>query len=762
MWSHRDLQLEEIVDAVAVDLEANPTFDPRNRMPYPRDIIRLCEGLIVLTPVVDLTDDEDQKQKPQFQLTHYGRRFLLSSRAHAILGLSMGRSVANAQIAKICLAYLFNVTAHRLPLEDLRSQFPFAQYSARHWYDHARVAEATDHALLDIVESFLSSGNAVFGISHRVLDPDRTLLGMSGDRATQIPDPLYIASLLGLEQIVGKLIQDIPDINAKRGFYGNPLQAASFAGHHSVVQILLSAGADVGVQDEEHGTALHIASLQRFDKVVQILLDGGADVNAQGGRYGTAFQAASAKGYDDILHMLLDNGADINAVNGSYGTPLQAVFRSGSYEKVQTLLDMGADVNAQDEDFTTVLYGASQKGLSQIVQTLLYHGAEIDARGGEYGTALQVAALEGYHRTVKMLLNHRADVNALSGNHGTALQIASEEGHESIVRILLDGGADVMTAGQPRSTLIAAQKGHAGVIKLLLDQGADVSTTDAEGWTPVNRAADGGHLEVVKLLIENGADIEIMNSVGRTPVYSAAEKGHLEIIGALLDSGAEVNEHGVEDSSAIWGASHRGHDRILQVQLARANRRQEGNSSIALSEFHDLDHGSHQTQITVDGRESADSQPVNDDPVYGSRETLFIVDDRKATDSQPVDDDLESVKTTDVDILSSTESLALSNVGEAVAREISEHLLATDRQAINLPGQHHDLPPLDFKRDLFENLHCRESSSILKTKTHAICLDLWKQGMSRIRDSIVWSGLILGPLEPGYTRITWKNVSSAP
>jgi hypothetical protein len=59
-----------------------------------------------------------------------------------------------------------------------------------------------------------------------------------------------------------------------------------------------------------------------------------------------------------------------------------------------------------------------------------------------------------------------------------------------------------------------------------------------------------------------------------------------------------------------------------------------------------------------------------------------------------------------------------------------------------------------------ENLPWKYSPGSLKTKTNAICLDVWKQGMSRIRESMIWSGLILGPLQSGHTRITWKNVSS--
>jgi ankyrin repeat protein len=604
-----------MVDAIAVDLEASPTFDPRNRSPHPSDIFRLCESLVMLIPVIGVTDGEDQEQNLQVQLAHPSvRQFLLSDRAHAIFGLQMEKSFANAEIAKICLAYLSHVTAHGLSLKDMRSQFPFAQYSATYWSDHARLAEATDDVLLDAVASFFASGNAVFDTCYRLSDPDRPQLSTDDDRVPELLDPLYIASLQGLEQAVERLLERGSDINARCGLYGHPLQAASFAGYHSTVEILLN---------------------------------GGADVNAQGGRYGNALQAASANGHVSITRMLLG---------------------------------MGADVNAQDGDSETLLYGASKKGLEQLVQMFLESGAETDARGGEYGTALQVAALKGYREIVKILVNHGADVHAHLNNHGTALQIAAEVGHGDIVAILLDGEADIMTAGRPGSTLlhavarnghthilkllisrvsfigltdsagcslidIAAQKGHLGVVKLLLDKGVDVSTTDSEGWTPLNRAADEGHLELVKLLIEKGADSEIMNNLGRTPIHSAAKKGHLEVVVFMLDRGVRFNRHGAETSKAVGGASHVGHGETLQVQLARTSSQQEGHSNVASSEFHDSG--------------------------YSSRQPQPIVDEYGGGESQPFDDDIESVGSVETDIQSSTESLALSNVREAAAREIA-------------------------------------------------------------------------------------------
>jgi hypothetical protein len=70
------------------------------------------------------------------------------------------------------------------------------------------------------------------------------------------------------------------------------------------------------------------------------------------------------------------------------------------------------------------------------------------------------------------------------------------------------------------------------------------------------------------------------------------------------------------------------------------------------------------------------------------------------------------------------------------------------------------LPPLlDPGRELSGGLHWKVPLGHLNTRIYAIYLKVWDRGMSRVRELTVRSGLILGPLESGYTRITWKNVS---
>jgi hypothetical protein len=47
IWSKRPLMLEGLVDAVAVRPEAPLDFDVNDRMPDPRDLLRICSGLVM-------------------------------------------------------------------------------------------------------------------------------------------------------------------------------------------------------------------------------------------------------------------------------------------------------------------------------------------------------------------------------------------------------------------------------------------------------------------------------------------------------------------------------------------------------------------------------------------------------------------------------------------------------------------------------------------------------------------------------------------
>ena len=101
-FSERPLRLEEAVEAIAVDPKGNPRFDPRNRMPEPREISRYCLSLVV---VVDRSDSEyDHVSAMELQLAHFSvKEYLMSNR------LEKGYTDC---------------------FQDIRENFPLAQYCA--------------------------------------------------------------------------------------------------------------------------------------------------------------------------------------------------------------------------------------------------------------------------------------------------------------------------------------------------------------------------------------------------------------------------------------------------------------------------------------------------------------------------------------------------------------------------------------------------------------------------------------------------------
>jgi hypothetical protein len=88
----------------------------------------------------------------------------------------------------------------------------------------------------------------------------------------------------------------------------------------------------------------------------------------------------------------------------------------------------------------------------------------------------------------------------------------------------------------------AVKAGKLSNVEELLNAGADVNEQDAQGWTPLNRAAGGGNLEVVKLLLDRGADVFKVGRDQRTPYKIALAAGHPEIVRLL--KGAEEKAGG--------------------------------------------------------------------------------------------------------------------------------------------------------------------------------------------------------------------------
>jgi ankyrin repeat protein len=518
IWSDWPLSINQLVDAVAVNLNEDPAFDPKNRMPVPRDILKLCSSLIAVY--------ETQPGQDSVQLAHFSvKEYLVSRHVSMVFKALLDEPVAKAYLARLCLRYLVGVS--RIILEDpqvsantgqaVRRVFPLAQYSACAWMVLAREADSEDEGLFNTVVDFFTNEHQAFRLFREIqtvwLPHDTTAL--------------CYAVIYCSKRIIISLLDCGADINVDEG---ETLEAAVARGSTDIIQLLLDRGADVHAGDSR---ALLRGSSLGNAKAVELLLDHGADVNA---RDGLALIEAVYNGRDTTVQLLLSRGADINARSGQV---LSIASRQGRDKIVQLLLDGGVERNAGGGQ---ALFDVSNSNRDTTMQLSLDGTVK---EGAETNKALSVALRHGYNSTVQLPPDGGANVNA---KYGEALRVASQEGHASTVQLLIDRGADV-NAGN--GDALRAASGRKAILRLLLDNGADINADDGGA---LRNAARSGNARIVRLLLDLGADV---NAGDGGPLRAAVGRGEETVVQLLLDRGANPNACSHSRGTALQEAMRR-------------------------------------------------------------------------------------------------------------------------------------------------------------------------------------------------------------
>lgn len=237
------------------------------------------------------------------------------------------------------------------------------------------------------------------------------------------------------------------------------------------------------------------------------------------------FSAASAGDIAGIEREAKKN-ADLNALGAPAGTrvtmtPLMVASMNGHAAAVTKLLELGAAPETRSDDGRTAIIYAAGWGNAACVHALLASGARVDARGDDGWTATMLASARGDIEGLRALLSAGANVDARNKWGQTALFIAAQAGGADRVRALLDAGAraTIDWADNSGATALAMAAGAADsneVLVELLGAGADPNLADADGLTPLMRAADRGDVERVKALLAAKADAGAKDRLGRT------------------------------------------------------------------------------------------------------------------------------------------------------------------------------------------------------------------------------------------------------
>lgn len=108
------------------------------------------------------------------------------------------------------------------------------------------------------------------------------------------------------------------------------------------------------------------------------------------------------------------------------------------------------------------------------------------------------------------------------------------------------------------------------ILALLLSVATLQPQTDADGLTPLMRAAARGDVAQVTSLLAGGADVNLAHAQLRlTPLMFASYSGHDAVVQLLLEKGAAANAKDAAGASAADWASQGGHEPTAD-RLAKA------------------------------------------------------------------------------------------------------------------------------------------------------------------------------------------------
>ncbi|KAF4900638.1 Ankyrin-1 [Colletotrichum fructicola] len=566
--------VEELADALAVNLSESPKFDPAFRMPRPTEICLYCPSMLLLA-------------RTQVRLAHFSvKEYLTSDRLHAELRPLIEPSISRASLADICVAYLSEIK-DAMTKHQIEEAFPFASYSAQSWLDHAAASRSLGHGAENggLILDFLSSDNVAYENWFVMFDPEASF------KITKPASGLYYACLYGLVSEVKSLLSQHVAVNEQGGRQGYPIVVASDKGHIKIVDLLIANGADVNLKDPFDLTALHVAASGGYVEIVQLLLDANAEVNAMTAEYETSLGWACSNGHLKVVRLLLDWGAVMKPPGGMSVNVLQLACSYGHVEIVRLLLNKGADVNGLGEHSESPLESAAAYGDVRIVSLLLQHGASLTLLPNQIGDALESAAAYGDERIMRILLDagisvgrstERDDCASLAdeeqdGHAMLALWVAAKNRHVGAVRMLLDAGVGPNNAWAKNNGILQRFYNPHGqqeveIIKLLLDHGFDVNDPESADESALEGAVRAGRDDIVRLLIDRGANVNSHEArpgnTGSGPLFSACRHGEESLARLLLDTGADANSVRSNDT-ALQVAVYEGHRNIARLLLER-------------------------------------------------------------------------------------------------------------------------------------------------------------------------------------------------
>lgn len=370
-FSARPLVAQEVAEATAITLDGSPSFDPKDRLRHPTDVLAICSSLIsVSSRQSDLSLDSSVRESSthhyEVRLAHDSvKEYLLSERIKGTNAAfySISEASSNVFLARACLAYLMHFKEPSNNSTELYlSEYPLLRYSAQEWEFHVtRSGDVNlDHHMTSVLKEFFLSQDHAFtnwldgqfgpysGDFHQMEE------GADGGGNLRFEGRLYHASKLGLLDICKILLErgvkTDPSTKSTTGLVkdlSTPLQISAYMGHEAIVRLLLDHNANVN-QRSVRSSPLDYAVMEGRESIVRLLLERDAKVTikAPSSYYGlsglTTLGLAARAGHTAIVKLVLDHGTHPTPEE-SYREAYREAIAQGHQDVADLLLRYEAD-----------------------------------------------------------------------------------------------------------------------------------------------------------------------------------------------------------------------------------------------------------------------------------------------------------------------------------------------------------------------------------------------------------------------------------
>ncbi|KAH9213586.1 hypothetical protein DL95DRAFT_410170 [Leptodontidium sp. 2 PMI_412] len=299
----RPMKHQEIAHAVAIIPDQPSIAGYLDFVAPVEDLVDSCEGLVLIN-----------RESETLSFAHPTVNEYLIATSETLFLVDPDTTIAQA-----CLTYLLFEEIQHLTtlsaLEDEMPKYPLLDYASTHWSSHMHGApeEIYIETIMRLFNQQSRLKSILPALRDACLDYDDGPLWEESSFEI-LKDGLWVASGLGLERVVARLIKMGADPETDSGhFRRNALHLAVERSYPKIAERLLDAGADVDATSKYGRTALIHATDGNDILMIRKLLQYGTNPDAQGKHSKAALHICAEYGFFDAAKVLVEAGADVDS-----------------------------------------------------------------------------------------------------------------------------------------------------------------------------------------------------------------------------------------------------------------------------------------------------------------------------------------------------------------------------------------------------------------------------------------------------------------